>query len=99
MSVVYTHGTWTVKPRRADDFVDGWQELAEWTRSVYPDARGTLVRDRDDPNVFLSFGPWPDAVTAAAWRSHPEFQAHVGRIRESLESFEPRLLDLVVEVG
>jgi heme-degrading monooxygenase HmoA len=96
--MVFTHGTWLVKPGREDDFVAGWTSMAEWTTSLYPDARGTLLRDCEDTRRFVSFGPWPSAGVAGEWRAHPEFQRRVREIRACLEEFEPRMLDLVVEV-
>jgi heme-degrading monooxygenase HmoA len=96
--IVFTHGTWLVKPGREDEFVAGWTSMAEWTTSLYPDARGTLLRDREDTRRFVSFGPWPSADVVGKWRAHPEFQRCVSEIGECLEEFEPRMLDLVVQV-
>jgi heme-degrading monooxygenase HmoA len=98
-TVVYTHGTWTVKPGSEDKFEAAWTALAEWTVGVYPGVHGTLLRDRDEPRRFVSVGPWPSAQSVQEWREHPEFQRRVAEIRGLLESFEPRTLDLVVEVA
>ncbi len=95
MSEVWTHGTWTVTPGRESDFVRLWEQLADWTVTAFPGARGTLLRDTERPNVFVSFGPWPDRETAVRWRASPEFQKHVAAIRETLELFEPLLLEPV----
>lgn len=98
MARVYTHGTWIVKPGREDEFVAAWRELAEWTRSLIPEARGTLVRDREEPNRFHSFGLWPTEEIVHRWRSDPGFHERVDNIGVFLESFEPRLMDPVVEM-
>ncbi len=95
MGEVWTHGTWTVTPGRESDFVRAWEALGDWTVSAFPAARGTLARDLERPNVFLSFGPWPDRETAARWRGSEEFQIHLAAIRETLEHFEPLLLEQV----
>jgi quinol monooxygenase YgiN len=95
---VFTHGAWLVKPGREEEFVAEWKSLAEWTASLYPDSRGTLLRDREEPRRFVSFGPWPSSEAAEKWRAEPEFQRRVAEIRECLESFEPRTLDLVLAV-
>ena len=93
---VWTHAVWVVQPGREDDFVDAWSALGDWTVTEFPAATGTLLRDRDDPRTFISFGPWVDADAAAAWRSSDGFARHVAVIRETLERFEPRLLLHVV---
>jgi heme-degrading monooxygenase HmoA len=98
VAVIYTHGTWIVKPGGESEFIAAWTAFAEWTAGLYPSTHGTLVRDRDEPRRFVSFGPWPSAEAAQEWRAHPEFQRRVGEIRDLLESFEARTLDLVVEV-
>ena len=92
---MWTHGTWTVVPGREADFVRAWEELGDWTVTAFPGARGTLLRDSQRPNVFISFGPWPDRETASSWRSSPEFRGHLDRITETLEHFEPLLLEHV----
>jgi heme-degrading monooxygenase HmoA len=95
MTEVWTHGTWTAKSGQEDQFVAAWKELADWTIANYPGARGTLLRDRERTNMFVSFGPWPDLETAQAWRASDGFRERVARIQQTIESFEPRTLDLV----
>ena len=92
MSEVWTHGKWTVTPGRERDFVSLWEELGDWTVKAFPRARGTLLRDTERPNVFLSFGPWPDSETAAAGEAQRSSREHTAAIRETLELFEPVLL-------
>ena len=83
-------------PGREGDFVRAWEELGDWTVRAFPGANGTLLRDSERPNVFISFGPWPDKETAARWRESDDFQNHLAAIRETLERFEPVLLEHVV---
>lgn len=96
MSEVWTHGTWTVVPGREDDFIAAWTHMADWTVGAYPGARGTLLRDTERPHVFISFGPWPDQETAARWRGSATFQEHLGAIHETLQSFEPLMMEHVL---
>jgi len=93
MSEVWTLGRWTVMPGKEDDFVRGWRDLARWTRSEFPTATGTLLRDRDQPNVFVSFGRWPDLDAVGQWRGSEGFQQRIATIRQLVESFEPHTLD------
>lgn len=95
---VYTAGIWTVKPGREDEFVAPWRELADWTVGSFPVAQGTLLRSREAPHRFLSFGPW-ESAKIEAWRSAPEWQELVGRMRELIESFEPGTYDVAAAVG
>jgi len=47
-----------------------------------------LLRDRDEPAHFRSFGPWDSDEQVAAWRQSEGFLARIGRIRELLDRFE-----------
>ena len=97
---VYTVGIWIVKPGREDEFADGWREMAEWTtRSVSSGASGTLLRDRERTNRFVSFGPWASVADIDAWRADPGFGERVGRMRDLLEDFSPMTLDDVTVAG
>lgn len=95
--MIYSHAVWTVRDGCEGDFVDLWRELAEWTTSAYPDAQGTLLRDRGRPGRFVSLGPWRDVEEVERWRGAPEFQALLARMREVLDGFEPGTFDVVLE--
>jgi heme-degrading monooxygenase HmoA len=91
---VYTVGIWITKPGREDDFARRWREMAEWTeQEMTSAASGTLLRDREQPNRFVSFGPWASLNDIEAWRANPGFIVRVGAIRELLEEFSPMTLD------
>jgi heme-degrading monooxygenase HmoA len=96
---LYTHGVWIVKPGLEDEFVRRWQDLASWTLSAFPSARGTLLQDSDDPRRFHSFGPWESQEQIEAWRGSQGFQDRVGKLRETLEHFEPRTMRLIFDSG
>ena len=96
MANVWTHGTWTVKPGQEDAFAAEWLELVRLSAAEYPTPEPpTLLRDRDRPNVFVSFGPWPDAAAVERFRASEVFRDAQRRMRELLESFEPHTLDEV----
>jgi heme-degrading monooxygenase HmoA len=95
---VYTVGIWITKPGREDDFAERWREMAAWTeREITSAASGTLLRDRDQRNRFVSFGPWASLEDIAAWRANAGFAERVGGMRELLEDFSPMTLDDVTE--
>lgn len=96
---VYTHGIWTAKPGHEEEFVALWDELAQWTITRFPDASGTLLRSREQPNRFLSFGPWESIEQIAEWRGASEWQELVGRMREVLEGFESGTYDVAASAG
>jgi quinol monooxygenase YgiN len=87
---LYTCGIWIVKPGREDEFVAAWEELARWTAEHIPGAGwATLVQQEDQPNRFLTFGPWESVEAIDAWRASEGFQDGVKRIRALLEDFQP----------
>lgn len=96
---VYTLGVWTVKPGREEEFVAAWRDLATRTAAEFPAPSALLLRDRDNPNVFISSGPWPSLEEIGRWRSSATFTDGVGKIRELLDGFEPHTMDPVVDVG
>ena len=100
MTDVWTHGTWTVKPGREDDFVAAWRAMArEVSAHLTVTTPPTLLRDRDRPNVFISFGPWESVDAVTRFRGSAPFRRHVTTMGELLESFDARTLDEVVRGG
>lgn len=81
-----------MKPGLEEEFVRRWEDLAAWTVSAFPGARGTLLQDKDDPSRFHSFGPWENELQIEAWRGSPGFQERVEKLRETLASFGPRTM-------
>ena len=55
-------------------------------------------RDRDQPNRFISFGPWESLEQIERWRSSDTFKHGVGKLRELLEDFAPHTMDLAVAI-
>jgi heme-degrading monooxygenase HmoA len=99
MDRIYTAGEWTVKPGKENEFAEAWRELAEWSASEVPGAiSATLLRNMDDPRRFVSIGPWESLEAVEQWRALPGFQERVVKLRQLLDSFEPRTLELVAEV-
>ena len=96
---VYTLDVWRVKPGSEEAFVAAWDALGQWTLERGFDTHGTLVRDRNDPGRFLSFGPWRSAEEAERWRSEPGVQERLARLEELLESYEAGTHDVVMRVS
>jgi heme-degrading monooxygenase HmoA len=95
---VFTLGVWTVQEGREDDFVRAWRDLAERTKEDFSDATATLLRDREQPNRFVSSGPWESLDQIEQWRNSNTFQAGVGKIRELLDDFSPSTLDVAANI-
>jgi heme-degrading monooxygenase HmoA len=95
MEKPYTHTTWRVMAGREDEFVRRWNEWVDWSRQAGLETPALLLRDLEDPRAFVSFGPWANAAAVRSWRSLPGYQERVARLREVLESFEPRTLEIV----
>ena len=97
MASVWSHGTWTVKRGREDEFVAAWRAMARrGVAEMETAAPPTLLRDRDRPNVFISFGPWESIDAVMNFRASEPFRRHVTGMGELLESFDARTLDEVV---
>jgi quinol monooxygenase YgiN len=90
---VWTHGTWVVRAGSEDAFVAAWTAFAASADPGLGGDRPTLARDRDRPNVFLSWGSWPSLDAVDAFRASPGFASFVEGVRPLLSSFEPMTLD------
>jgi hypothetical protein len=94
MASIWTHGVWTIKPGREDEFVAAWRGMARAAVAEFdPPGRPLLLRDRDRPNVFRSFGGWDDPQTVERFRAF--IKPHIEGIRELSESVEIFALDEV----
>jgi len=96
---LYTSGNWIAKQGREMDFIAAWRDFAEWTHREVGIQNAKLLRDSGDPRRFLSFGPWDSLENIERWRSLPGFQERIGKMRELLEDFVGRTLEVVAEVG
>jgi hypothetical protein len=92
MARVWTHGVWAVRAGREDDFVAVWMELVPLGRSL-GSGDPLLLRDRDRPSTFHSFGSWPDLATIERFRA--QLGPRIGELDGILESFEALTLDEV----
>ena len=96
---VYTLGLWTVQDGRQDDFVRAWLDMGTRTRAEFPEATGTLLRDRQRPELFISFGPWESEAAVVAWRESDAFRQGIASISEVLQNFEPHTMEHIATVG
>jgi heme-degrading monooxygenase HmoA len=96
---VFAVGVWTLKEGHQDDFERAWESLAQWSVEEGLVAHATLVRDRADGRRYVSFAPGASAEHVERWRSSSGFQAYLGQIMASVESFEPGTFDTVLSVS
>jgi len=94
----YTHTSWVVKRGREEEFIERWREWADWSRLEGLAARAMLLRDADNPERFVSFGPWETVAAVRMWRGESGYHERVARLQELVEHFEPRTLEQVAEI-
>lgn len=99
MTEIYTVGTWSVKAGHEEEFVAAWKAMGEATLAEFPHARGTLLRDLENPGRFVSFGPWESVGVVQEWRASTPFQEGVARIRSHVDGFEPGTYEVDTEVS
>jgi heme-degrading monooxygenase HmoA len=98
VETLYTHTTWNVKPDMEDEFVRRWSEWAEWSHREGLNAPALLLRDLENPRTFISFGPWQSATAVKNWRALAGYHERVARLREVVDRFEPRTLEVTARV-
>lgn len=94
METHYTLTTWHVQENHEEEFVRRWSEWVEWSHREGLDAPALLLRDVDDPHAFISFGPWQSVAAVQSWRALAGYQERVARLREVVDRFEPRTLEV-----
>ena len=99
MDAPYTHTTWQVKTGQEGEFVQRWNEWVEWSRDQGLTAPALLLRDVENPQKFVSFGPWESISAVRSWRALPGYQEQVSRLRDVIDNFEPRTLEVVARRG
>lgn len=95
---VYTLALWRARSGEEDGLVAAWKAMAAATKADFPDATAVLLRDREDPRLFVSFGPWESAEQVQQWRASRAFTEGVGAMRPHLDHLEPHTMDVVTVV-
>jgi heme-degrading monooxygenase HmoA len=97
MRHTWTYSTWIVKPGQEDEFVRRWRDWAEHATLYGFASKGRLLRDRDNPSRFISFGRWESPEQVAHWRGAADFHEHTAPLHEVIESFTPHTFEEVAE--
>jgi heme-degrading monooxygenase HmoA len=98
MSELVTTGIWVVKTGEEASFVEEWTRFAEWASKQPGATTLRLGRVTINPSKFVSFAAWADEASVRAWKSQPDFTAHMARVRRHVAEFEPTELDVVAHV-
>ena len=97
---VYTTGIWLVNPGREEEFIAAWKEFAEWTSRLGGGSLEVLLlQDAEQPQRFVSVGPWKDVPDIRAWRNTTEFGAFMQRAKELCTGIHPAIMKPVVRIG
>ena len=91
----YTHTSGRVRAGSEDEFVKRWGEWVDWSHREGLEAPALLLRDLENPQTFISFGPWESMTAVRSWRALAGYQERVARLREVVDGFEPRTLEVV----
>jgi heme-degrading monooxygenase HmoA len=84
-----------VRPGCEDAFIQAWQEVANYTRSVPGNVRQSLQRDRNEGQSFTITSDWQDLASFLAYESSPEQDAITAPLRDLRLSFQMSLTDLL----
>jgi quinol monooxygenase YgiN len=97
MTGLWTHGKWTVRAGREDEFVSALSELSQAVSEELAVPVPTLLRDRDQPNLFLTFSRWENEDEIELFRTF--LLPRLDPVRELLEEFVPHTLDEITLDG
>jgi quinol monooxygenase YgiN len=99
MAQIWTQGTYKVKAGCADEFLRGWRELARHAVAEFGVAPPTILCDREDPSLYVTFGVWDSLDTLQRFRSSPLVAERASALDDLLDSAEARLFDEVCMEG
>jgi heme-degrading monooxygenase HmoA len=100
IGTVYTLGIWTVNPGSETAFIKAWDTFAQWTSKNQKGAQtAVLVQDADNPQKFISFGPWQDIDAALQWRNTPEFKQAFATFRKLCSEIQPHTMRCVASAN
>ena len=100
MSTTYVSGNWAVRAGVEDTFVSAWSAFLDWTKREAPGLGwAMLLRDEADPRHFVSMAHWEHPAQRDAWRSHPDFAAHLASCRQLCDDFRAADYTLVAAAG
>lgn len=87
---IYTVGAWRVKDGQQSEFVEAWQALGRYFRSLpRPPGQGTLLQSVDDAQQFYSFGPWRTLGEVQEMRSQEETPTEIAKLMDLCEEGRP----------
>ena len=95
----FTSGEWLVKEGEEDQFIDAFRKSG--VDDVDPPLHGViqrpiLLRDLETDRRFVSFAEWESLEAIEEFRSRPDWQAMVGRMRDHLETSAIYTLERVI---
>jgi heme-degrading monooxygenase HmoA len=97
---LFTIGYWTVKPGKEEVFLEKWREFAQWTLDNMKGAKwACLIRDLEQKNKFISFGPWESAESIAVWRESSKFREAFAEFRELCDQIQPATMREVIHIN
>jgi heme-degrading monooxygenase HmoA len=97
--MIFTVGHWTVKPGKEEIFLKKWQEFAQWTLANLKGGQWVfMVRDQEQKNKFISFGPWDSLEEIAEWRQSSKFKSSIGEFKELCEEIQPSTMREVIHL-
>ncbi len=97
---IFTSGSWFAKKGREADFIKEWQAFADWAQeNNLGSGNPYLLQDLNNPQHFISFGPWPTIEAIQTWRKTAQFKAFVEKVKNLCEKFEPFTLRVVAHGG
>src|SRR2546423_7179140 len=95
MEKPYTHTTWRVRAGSEVEFVRRWSEWVDWSHREGLEAPALPLRDLENPQAFISFGPRANMAAVRSWRALAGYQERGARLSEGLDSLDPRTLEIV----
>lgn len=93
---IFSSAIWVVKSGNEQKLIDLWSDFADWTgKNIAGSTEASLLQSLDEPQKFLSFGPWQSLESVEDWRSRPQFKEYFSQLQEICEEITPMTLKKV----
>lgn len=96
---IYSVGIWSVKQGKEEAFLKIWTDLANWTMANKMGGISVvMLKDVEQNNLFISYGPWTSLESVQKWRQQSEFKAAFVKLKEVCNEIKPKTMRRVISI-
>ncbi len=95
----FSAGIWIIKSGKENEFIE---EFKKFAKLIFDKNIGAievyLVQDVQQPQRFVTFGPWESIEKIEAWRNLPEFKEFFAKAKQLSDEVTPLTMKPVMHL-